>query len=55
MEPQPHPKINIMINSKNIRNIDQNPNNVVLNIDQPLIKCDARTQYLEMNIVSLVM
>lgn len=47
--------INIMINSKNIRNIDQNPNNVLLNIDQSLIKCHPRTQYLEMNVISFVM
>jgi hypothetical protein len=48
-------KINLVINSKKLRGINQNANNIVLPIDDGLIRCDPKTQYLELNIVSWIM
>jgi len=48
-------KINLIINTKKLRTINQNPNNVTLIIEDGLIKCDFKTEYIEMNIVSLIM
>ena len=47
-------KINLVINSKKLRSINQNANNIVLPIDDGLIRCDPKTQYLELNIVSWI-
>ena len=48
-------KLNLVINSKKIRNISQNANNIILNIEDGLIRCDPKTQYWELNIVSWIM
>lgn len=48
-------KINLIINTKKLRTINQNPNNVTLIIEEGLIKCDFKKEYIEMNIVSLIM
>ena len=48
-------KINLVINSKKLRNINQNANNIVLNLSDGLIRCDPKTEYLELNIVSWIM
>ena len=48
-------KKKLVINSKKLRNINQNANNVVLNLSDGLIKCDPKNEYLELNIVSWIM
>ena len=48
-------KINLVINSKKLRNLNQNANNITLNIEDGLIRCDPKTQYIELNIVSWIM
>jgi len=47
-------KINLVINSKKLRNINQNANNIVLNLSDGLIRCDPKNEYLELNIVSWI-
>ena len=47
-------KINLVINSKKLRNINQNAINIVLSIEDGLIRCDPQKQYLELNIVSWI-
>ena len=48
-------KINLVINSKKLLNLNQNANNITLNIEDGLIHCDPKTQYIELNIVSWIM
>ena len=48
-------KINLVINSKKLRNLNQNANNITLNIEDGLIRCDPKSQYIELNIVSWIM
>jgi len=46
-------KVNLYINTKHYK--DQNPNNLVINIPAGSIKCNPKTQYIEINIVSWIM
>lgn len=47
-------KVNLYINTKHYTQ-NQNPNNLIINIPAGSIKCNAKTQYIEMNIVSWIM
>lgn len=46
-------KVNLYINTKHYQN--QKPNDIVINIPAGSIKCNPKTQYIEMNIVSWIM
>jgi len=48
-------KINLSINSRKLRTIDGNANNILVTIDDGIIKCNKDTQYIEMNIINWVM
>ena len=47
-------KVNLYINTKHYTQ-NKNPNNIVINIPAGSIKCNPKTQYIEMNIVSWIM
>ena len=47
-------KVNLYINTKHYTK-NKNPNNIVINIPAGSIKCNPKTQYIEMNIVSWIM
>jgi len=47
-------KINLIINSKKIRNVNQNANDILITIGDGIIKCNPDTQYIEMNIINWV-
>jgi hypothetical protein len=47
-------KINLIINSKKIRNVNENANNILITIGDGIIKCNPDTQYIEMNVINWV-
>ena len=47
-------KINLSINSRKLRTIDGNANNILITIHDGIIKCNNDTQYIEMNIINWV-
>ena len=47
-------KINLIINSKKIRNVNENENNILITIGDGIIKCNPDTQYIEMNVINWV-
>jgi hypothetical protein len=47
-------KINLIINSKKIRNVNKNANDILITIGDGIIKCNPDTQYIEMNIINWV-
>jgi hypothetical protein len=47
-------KINLIINSKKIRNLNDNANDILITIGDGIIKCNPDNQYIEMNIINWI-